>query len=247
MPRRPPRRSAAAPGPRCVRATAFPPVACAAALRPSRTIDGANAPASLMIPTLHDQRLDLVTGLLIHEGATSVLDLGCGAGRLLALLVRQPQLTRITGIDTSASALAVARGELQADAGSCPRLTLVHGSYTDALADVPAHDAVTMVETIEHLDPGRLSSAERTVFQHYRPRIVLITTPNVEYNPLLGLQDGQLRDPDHRFEWPRARFRSWAGGVARRNGYSVRFGAIGDSHPDLGSPSQYAHFTRIET
>jgi len=199
-----------------------------------------------MLPTLHDQRLDLITGLLLHEGATSVLDLGCGAGRLLALLVQQPQFCRITGIDVSASALAVARGELQPDADSHPQLTLVHGSYTEALAYVPAHDAVTMVETIEHLDPGRLSTAERTVFQHYRPRIALVTTPNVEYNPLLGLPAGRLRDPDHRFEWPRARFRGWAGGVAQRNGYTVRFGGIGQPHPDLGSPSQYAHFSRID-
>ena len=199
-----------------------------------------------MTQTLHDQRLDLITGLLLHEGATSVLDLGCGAGRLLALLVHQRQFTRITGIDTSASALAVARGELQPDADTHPQLTLVHGSYTEALAHVPAHDAVTMVETIEHLDPGRLSTAERTVFQHYRPRIALVTTPNVEYNPMFGLPQGRLRDPDHRFEWSRARFRSWATGVAWRNGYTVRFGGIGEPHPDLGSPSQYAHFTRID-
>lgn len=199
-----------------------------------------------MIQTLHDQRLDLITGLLLHEGAASVLDLGCGAGRLLALLVHQRQFTRITGIDTSASALAVARGELQPDADTHPQLTLVHGSYTEALAHVPAHDAVTMVETIEHLDPGRLSAAERTVFQHYCPRIALVTTPNVEYNPLFGLPPGRLRDPDHRFEWSRARFRSWATGVARRNDYTVRFGGIGEPHPDLGSPSQYAHFTHID-
>ncbi len=198
-----------------------------------------------MTPTLHDLRLGLITGLLLHDGATSVLDLGCGAGRLLALLVHERQFTSLTGIDTSASALAVARGQLQPDAGINPQLTLVHGSYTEAMANVPSHDAVTMVETIEHLDPGRLSTAECTVFSHYRPRIALVTTPNVEYNPLLGLPPGRLRDPDHRFEWPRARFRGWASGVARRNGYTVRFGGIGESHPDLGSPSQYAHFTRI--
>ena len=197
-----------------------------------------------MNQTLHDERLELITGLLLNDGATSVLDLGCGAGRLLALLVHHRQFKLITGVDTSASALAVARGQLQPDASTHPQLTLVHGSYTQVLAHVPAHDAVTMVETIEHLDPGRLSTAERTVFQHYRPRIALVTTPNVEYNPLLGLPDGRLRDPDHRFEWSRSRFRGWANGVARRNGYAVRFGGIGEPHPDLGSPSQYAHFIR---
>lgn len=197
-----------------------------------------------MTQTLHDERLDLITGLLLNDGATSVLDLGCGAGRLLALLVQHRQFKRITGVDTSASALAVARSELQPDPETNQQLTLVHGSYTQELAYVPEHDAVTMVETIEHLDPGRLSTAERTVFQHYRPRIALVTTPNVEYNPLLGLPEGRLRDPDHRFEWPRSRFRSWAAGVARRNGYTVRFGGIGEPHPEFGSPTQYACFTR---
>lgn len=191
---------------------------------------------------LHDQRLSLVTGILLNAGVRRVVDLGCGAGRLLADLLVHPQFTELTGLDSSAEALAVTRRELMAMAGS--RLNVLHGSVVAPHPALPACDAITLIEVIEHLDPSRLSMLERTVFACYRPPLVLLTTPNAEYNPLLGLTPGQWRDPDHRFEWSRERFRAWAAGVARRHAYSLRIGDIGESHPQVGSPSQYAQFTR---
>jgi SAM-dependent methyltransferase len=185
-----------------------------------------------------------VTGLLLDAGASRVLDLGCGAGRLLAALLAQPRFEHVTGIDSSAAALAVARGELLAVAGE-GRLRLVNGSLTSPHPDAGEPDAITLVEVIEHLDPSRLSAAERTVFAGYRAPLVLVSTPNAEYNPLLGLPEGRFRDPDHRFEWPRSRFRAWCAGVARRHGYSLQIGGIGEPDPVLGSPTQYALFKRV--
>lgn len=192
---------------------------------------------------LHDQRLAFVTGLLIHGGAQRVLDLGCGAGRLLATLLVHPQFTQVTGVDSSASALAVARTGLPSEIAS-GRLSLVHGNVADPHPGIAQAEAVTLVEVIEHMDAGRLSATERTVFGHYRPPLAVVTTPNVEYNPLLGLAPGQRRDPDHRFEWPRARFRAWAMGIARRHGYTLQVGGIGAPHSDLGHPTQYAFFRK---
>ncbi|HEX5693428.1 MAG TPA: methyltransferase domain-containing protein [Arenimonas sp.] len=193
--------------------------------------------------SLHDQRLGFVTGILLEAKARRVLDLGCGAGRLLARLMQEPIFEHVTGLDASASALAVARGELAAHVAS-GRLALLHGQVFEAHRHAGDADAVTLVEVIEHLEPRRLSEAERCVFGHYRPGLVVVTTPNVEYNPRLGLRDGQRRDPEHRFEWPRQRFRAWASGVARRNGYRAQVGGIGPSDADLGAPTQYALFRR---
>ncbi len=197
-----------------------------------------------MPSTLHDERLDLVSGLLLNANTTSVLDLGCGVGRLLTRLLDLAQFNQVTGIDSSATALAVARSELRSKPFAEKRLTLILGNYTEPQHQAQAHDAVTMIETIEHLDPARMSAAEHTVFAHYRPRVAVVTTPNREYNPLLGLAAGCLRDPDHRFEWERARFRAWASGVAKRHGYTLYIGGIGEPHPELGSPTQYAHLLR---
>lgn len=194
--------------------------------------------------TLHDERLALVCALLLESGCRSVLELGCGAGRMLERLLAHPQIERVTGVDASASALAVARDQLSVRAGT--RLALVHADYLCRLPALPPHDAVAMVETIEHLDPRHLAAAERTVFGQLLPATVVVTTPNREYNPLLGLPDGVLRDPGHRFEWDRARFRAWATGVARRHGHAVRIAGIGTPHPELGAPTQYAHFVRCK-
>jgi SAM-dependent methyltransferase len=192
--------------------------------------------------SLHDERLDQVLFLLRQAQARSVLDLGCGAGRLLTLLANDRRFERLAGIDSDAGALAVCRTSLPS--GSPERVRLQTGDYTRPILDLGDFDAIVMVETIEHLDPGRVSAVEQTVFKHYQPRLVLITTPNREYNPLLGLREGQLRDPDHRFEWDRSRFRTWATGVGHRNGYRCQLGGIGEAHPELGCPSQYARFER---
>lgn len=193
--------------------------------------------------SLHDQRLAFVSGVLHDAGAHRVLDLGCGAGRLLARLLENQAFEAITGLDGSASALAVARGGLAAHLDS-GRLRLLHGDITRVHPQAGAADAICLVEVIEHLEPGRLSAAETCIFGHYRSATVLVTTPNVEYNPIYGLRPGGFRDPGHRFEWSRDRFRSWATGVARRNGYSVRCGGIGEPDRDLGSPTQFGLFRR---
>lgn len=172
------------------------------------------------------------------------MDLGCGAGRLVAELLSHRQFVSVTGLDSSAAALAIARQAHPAELAA-QRLTLLHGSITEPHAGVADVDAVTLVEVVEHLDPGRLSKAEHTVFGTYHPPIAVVTTPNAEYNPLLGLAHGERRDPDHRFEWSRERFHAWASGVGRRNGYRHQSGGIGEPHRELGHPTQYALFHRL--
>ena len=100
-----------------------------------------------------------------------------------------------------------------------------------------------LLETIEHIDPGRLPRVERAVFGAMRPRLVLVTTPNREYNTLHGMAPGRRRHPGHRFEWDRAQFRQWATAVATRNGYAVAFADLGEPDPQRGGSTQMACFT----
>jgi small RNA 2'-O-methyltransferase len=194
-----------------------------------------------MATLLHEERIEAVMRALLASGARSVLDLGCGPGVLLARLAREPQLERIVGLDVSAEALAAAAQALGKARG---RVTLLHGSFARPDPRLAGFDAAALVETIEHINPDRLSSVERAVFGSFRPRTVVVTTPNLEYNVLYGLPDGRLRHRDHRFEWSRAKLEAWAGGVAGRNGYRVAFAAIGDPHPTLGGSTQMATFRR---
>jgi small RNA 2'-O-methyltransferase len=194
---------------------------------------------------LHDARLDAVVEHLLDSGTEVVLDLGCGSGALLEQLLLKPQLRRVIGVDNSLQALAAAEARLTAADGSRdPRLSLREGSVTDVHGGLGAVDAVALVETLEHLRPSQLSRLERALLVDVRPARVVMTTPNLDYNAVYGLQRGEYRHPDHCFEWGRAKFEGWASGVAGRTGYRVAFHGIGRAHAWLGSPTQMAVFSR---
>lgn len=201
-----------------------------------------NFPCEDIVHTeLHEVRLERVVSLLRGHDARSVVDLGCGRGVLLARLMREPGFERLLGVEMSREALAIARQEVLARQ-AVDHVELLNGSFTDPDLPVQGFDAAVMLETIEHIEPGELSGVERAVFASFRPRLLIITTPNVEYNPLFDLPPGVFRDPDHRFEWDRARFGQWCRRIAARQGYSVTFQGIGDQDPELGSPTQAALF-----
>ncbi|MBI5929717.1 MAG: 3' terminal RNA ribose 2'-O-methyltransferase Hen1 [Chloroflexi bacterium] len=196
--------------------------------------------------SLHQQRLGTVLSVLKNSGAQRILDLGCGEGRLLAMLLPEPQFTFILGIDVSIHALEIATDKLRLDRlppKQRERIQLAQGSLIYRDARLKGFDAAAVVEVIEHLDPPRLAAFERVVFEFARPHRVLITTPNVEYNVLMEtLPAGKFRHRDHRFEWTRAEFQTWATGIAERFAYQVRFLPIGPEDLQLGSPSQMAIF-----
>lgn len=198
--------------------------------------------------SLHEHRLGIVTETLRHIGATSVVDLGCGEGRLLRLLLEDRRFTRITGMDVSHRALEIATDRLQLDRMAPmqrERLTMLHGSLVYRDARLAGFDAAAVVEVIEHLDPQRLAAFERVVFEFARPRAVVITTPNAEYNVRWpALPAGKFRHPDHRFEWTRPQFETWASGVGERFGYHAEFHGVGPADPEVGAPTQMAVFTR---
>jgi len=197
------------------------------------------------VTSLHDERLDKIVQVLRHHRAETVLDLGCGAGELLARLASEPAFRQIVGLDISLAALSTARDLLErlGHPADGSRLSLSHASFTEASDDFRGFDAAVMLETLEHIDPQRLSVLEKAVFGGFRPTLVIVTTPNREYNVLHGLPQGTLRHRDHRFEWDRDKFRQWATGVAGRNGYQVTFDAIGPVDPLYGSSTQMAVFS----
>jgi 3' terminal RNA ribose 2'-O-methyltransferase Hen1 len=124
------------------------------------------------------------------------------------------------------------------------RLKLLHGSLNYRDARLTGFDAATVVEVIEHLDLPRLRAFERTLFEFAKPKTVVITTPNAEYNVKFEtLPAGKFRHKDHRFEWTRAQFQSWAEAVAKKFGYTVQFLPVGPEDSTVGSPTQMGIFS----
>jgi 3' terminal RNA ribose 2'-O-methyltransferase Hen1 len=198
--------------------------------------------------SLNEQRLDEVVAQLKRSGAKRVLDLGCGEGRLLRELLKDKQFEEIVGMDVAIRSLEIASERLHLDdlpPKQRERIRLLHGSLMYRDKRLAAFDAAAVVEVIEHLDPPRLVSFERVVFEFARPATVVLTTPNREYNALWpNLAAGAFRHEDHRFEWTRAEFQSWAKGVAGRFGYTVEFHRVGQVNGELGPPTQMGVFDR---
>lgn len=198
--------------------------------------------------SLNDQRHGVVLAALRSSGARSVLDLGCSEGKFLRHLLEDRQFERIVGLDVSVQSLqrAVKRlGYYRLPPKQKERIQLIHGSLIYRDQRIAGFDAAAVIEVIEHLDPPRLSALERVLFEFARPKTVVLTTPNQEYNSMWEtLPAGQFRHPDHRFEWSRAEFQEWANRAAEKYVYSVRFLSVGPEDAVVGSPTQMAVFER---
>jgi 3' terminal RNA ribose 2'-O-methyltransferase Hen1 len=206
-----------------------------------KTEDALETPLSL-----NDQRLGSVVAALRASGAKRVLDLGCGEGTLIRELFKDKQIEEIVGLDVSIRSLEVAQRRLKLErlpTKQAERVKLIHGSLMYRDTRLEGFDAAAVVEVVEHLDPQRLSAFERVLFEFAKPRMVILTTPNREFNvkwETLGA--GRFRHPDHRFEWSRQEFQDWAQVITTRFGYTVRFVAVGPEDEKLGPPTQMAIF-----
>ena len=167
---------------------------------------------------------------------------------MLQAFLKEHQFDRIVGMDVSYRSLEMAKERLNLDRlpdMQRQRIQLLHGSLMYRDQRLSGFDAAAVVEVIEHLDAPRLAAFERVLFEAARPGTAILTTPNAEYNVKWeNLPAGKPRHKDHRFEWTRAQFESWARGVAERFGYQARFLPIGPEDSVVGAPTQMVIFSR---
>src|SRR5215510_3466072 len=198
---------------------------------------------------LNEQRLNSVVAALRSTNAKRVLDLGCGEGKLLRVLLEDRAFEEIVGVDVSHRALQIANERLRMQrlpARQRERIKLMQGSLMYRDQRLNGFDAAAVVEVIEHLDQPRLAAFERVLFEFAKPNAIVLTTPNVEYNVLFEtLPAGMFRHKDHRFEWTRAQFREWAERISQAHNYDVRYLPVGPEDAAVGAPTQMAIFERL--
>ncbi len=197
--------------------------------------------------SLNDQRLEAVIEAILAAKPHSVVDLGCGEGNLLARLAQESSIDQLIGADVSLQALKRTSRRLHLDRRperQKPAIELLHSSLTYRDARLVGVDVACLVEVIEHLDAPRLDAVEPILFSDCRPRSVVVTTPNRDYNQLFNLAPGSLRHRDHRFEWTRAEFAEWCDRISETYHYDYQLQTIGPIDPERGAPTQMAVFSQ---
>jgi 3' terminal RNA ribose 2'-O-methyltransferase Hen1 len=213
---------------------------------PPDEVDEAEVEPTMPNRPLAELRLDAILEALREANARTVVDLGCGEGRVLRALYEDREFSRVVGVDVSPRTLRTAGRRLHLD--DLPerqrrRVELMQGSLLYRDARFAGFDAAVLSEVVEHIEPDQLPRLERVVFGEARPKTVVATTPNREFNARIpGLDGGALRHRDHRFEWSREEFTAWAGSVAERFDYTVEFRGAGEPDEALGAPTQVAVF-----
>ena len=201
-------------------------------------------------PTLNQSRLQAVLDEVLDSGASSVIDMGCGEGRLTRMLIREKQLRKVAATDVSFDTLEWAKQKLKIDRlheTVQDKLTLFQSSLTYRDKRFEGYDCACVVEVIEHMDLNRIDAFARVLFGLSKPRTVILTTPNIEYNVNYeNMRENSLRHGDHRFEWSRKQFKDWAESVCDKYSYSVVIKEIGDNEEETGTPTLMGVFTVCE-
>lgn len=194
--------------------------------------------------SLNKQRLKTVFDKVKDSGYTSIMDLGCGEGKLLKMLLKDSKFSKITGMDVSYSELQKAKDNLYYEELSDKqkeRLTLIQGSLLYKDERLKNHEVATVIEVIEHLELFSLKYLEKVLFSYLKPNMIIITTPNSEYNQKYeNLENELFRHHDHRFEWSRKEFYDWLKNIQNEYKYNFEVFEIGESDNLLGSPTQMA-------
>ena len=186
--------------------------------------------------------VEVVSNLPVKK---SVVDLGSGEGKLAVQLGFIDGVQEILAVEPSEKEQLKARRRFEKvkDRTAFVEPTPMWGSlfyYDERLKN---KDVIILCEVIEHIDEERLPKIMDLLLRDYKPGVLLITTPNREYNEVYDMQDAKRHD-DHRFEWTRAEFEQWCAEKNQSGHYELTFDGIGEMHAIHGFPTQMCLFVR---
>ncbi|XP_040040846.2 small RNA 2'-O-methyltransferase isoform X2 [Gasterosteus aculeatus] len=206
-------------------------------------------------PALHRQRHEFVIDFVRSYKPKKVVDLGCSECSLLKQLKFHLEIELLAGVDIDGAilkkkmcGLAPLSTDYLQPRNDQLRIDLYQGSVTQKDARLIGFDLVTSIELIEHLTLADVKLFSEVVFGYMTPVAVIVSTPNADFNPLFRRMSG-FRHSDHKFEWSRAEFKSWALKVCLDYGYEVEFSGVGQAPPgyqeNVGFCSQIGVFHRL--
>ncbi|KAJ0065358.1 hypothetical protein NL108_007563, partial [Boleophthalmus pectinirostris] len=210
----------------------------------------------LFNPPLHKQRHQFVVDFIKKYKTKKVMDLGCGECILLKQLKFHREIELLVGVDINGAkvkkkgyALAPLSTDYLQPGFEQLCVELYQGSVTEPDSRLRGFDLAVSIELIEHLVLPDVERFSEVLFGYMAPVHVIISTPNSEFNPLFPGLTG-FRHPDHKFEWTRAQFQTWAQRVCVDFGYEVEITGVGlppgGRQEQVGFCSQIAVFHHLK-
>uniref|UniRef100_A0A8C7LQR7 Small RNA 2'-O-methyltransferase n=1 Tax=Oncorhynchus mykiss TaxID=8022 RepID=A0A8C7LQR7_ONCMY len=188
---------------------------------------------TIFTPPLYIQRYEFVIDFVKKNKPKKVVDLGCNDCTLLRKLKFHKEIELLAGLDIDCAVIRAKMYELAPiptdylQPGDHPlTIELYQGSVTERDPRTKGFDLVTSIELIEHLQLEDVDRFTEVVFGYMAPVAAIISTPNADFNPLLPGLTG-FRHYDHKFEWTKVEFQTWALKVCREFGYVVAFTGVG--------------------
>lgn len=122
-------------------------------------------------------------------------------------------------------------------------IELWHGSLIQYIKSFEDGECIVMSEVIEHLPPDVFDKFAPIVFGAYKARVIIITTPNHDFNRYFDASASQsiqhrfpdptgrtsrvFRDDDHKFEWTEDEFKQWCDEISQTYGFDVEITGCG--------------------
>ncbi|CAF0808296.1 unnamed protein product, partial [Brachionus calyciflorus] len=191
-------------------------------------------------PPLYIQRYDYVLNYLNKFKCKTIMDIGCAECKFIHFLKQMnDDLNLIVGVDMDDEVLEKGKNKftdnlvdiihprknpldvfiIKGDISQPDKYFLDKFSYENS-----GLEFVSLIEIIEHMYEETLDKCIDTVFSQLKPKYVLITTPNSEFNIVFEELDQnnnnkrehderkinpKFRHWDHKFEWTRLEFETW--------------------------------------
>lgn len=220
-------------------------------------------PQQLFIPTMAIQRFlfvsEFVENFCKSQNVETIVDFGSNNCRIVRYLKNVSSLKSIRCVDINKDCLNnnICRPNAMDYILKRERklsIELYAGSVTEKDIRFVDTDIVTCVELIEHLLLEDVPLMEENIFAFMKPKLVIISTPNYDYNVLISKEvgekyTGRFRDDDHKFEWTRKQFEDWCAAVVKKYQiYQFKIYGVGQLASDVdhkhGYSTQIATFIR---
>ncbi|CAI6081724.1 hypothetical protein PAECIP112173_03303 [Paenibacillus sp. JJ-100] len=197
---------------------------------------------------LNDLRYRAITDIVASlSDKRRIVDMGAGEGKLSARLAYISGVESILAVEPSGQSRLRAM-ERFAKMQDRPGVKVIPEPMLGSLfyfdEQMQHQDVMILCEVIEHIEEYRLDGILDTILKEYQPKVLLMTTPNKEYNEVYAMEQEQLRHHDHRFEWTREEFNSRCAHWAEKSNYTYEISGIGMDKEGFGQPTQLAMFTR---